>query len=209
MNRWIFGALAAALLGLSGCASLSENQCLANDWQTVGYRDGLQGRQSSHLLNHHDACLKHGVVPERDAYMLGWHKGVSQYCLPENGFAAGERGAAYGNVCPEHLQASFFDAYQQGRKLYLATAEVNELQKAIVHKERHLERVKHDLVEAEVQLIDGELTSAERRALLEDAKALAKEQGELEAEIEDLKIEVAVKADRLAGLRHSVAFQSY
>ena len=209
MNRCVMGVSVAVLLGLSGCASLSESQCLANDWQTVGYRDGLQGKQSSHLLNHHDACLKHGVVPNRDTYMLGWHKGVSQYCLPENGFAAGERGASYGNVCPEHLQASFFDAYQQGRKLYLAKAEISDLQKALHHKERHLERVKHDLVDAEALLIEGDLTSVERRELLDETKELAKQQGELEAEIEDLKIETAVKEDRLASLRHTLAFQPY
>ena len=209
MYRCLQGLLMAVLAGLAGCASLSESQCLADDWQTVGHRDGLQGKQSSNLLNHHDACIKHGVVPDRDSYMLGWHKGVSQYCLPENGFAAGERGASYGNVCPEHLQASFFDAYQQGRKLYLAKAEISNLQKSIVHKERHLERVKHDLVDAEVLLIEGDISSVERRELLEETKALAKEQGELEAEIEDLKIEAAVKADRLASLRHALAFQPH
>ena len=35
------------LLTLAGCntASVSESQCIASDWQTIGYRDG--GRRSA------------------------------------------------------------------------------------------------------------------------------------------------------------------
>ena len=76
----------AALFLASGCATLSESQCVASDWQTVGYADGLKGAQSSQLLKHQNACVKHGVIPERDAYLAGWEEGVRQYCLPENGF---------------------------------------------------------------------------------------------------------------------------
>ena len=199
--------LLAGCLGLSGCASLSESQCLANDWQTVGYSDGLKGKQSSALLKHQNACVKHGVVPDRDTYMIGWHKGVEQYCQPSNGFAAGERGSGYANVCPAHLQNAFFDAYSEGRRLYLAQVEINTLRQEIYHKERHLDGVKQDLIDAETLLIEGDLTSLERREVLEETKALAQEQGALESEIEDLKIEAAVKADRLASLRHSLAYR--
>lgn len=207
MSRSILFAFAASLLTLGGCASLSESQCLANDWQTVGYSDGLNGKQSSHLLKHQNACVKHGVVPDRDAYIVGWHEGIEQYCQPANGFAAGERGHGYANVCPEHLQAVFFDAYTEGRQLYLAQAEINNLQRQIHQKERHLEQVEQDLIGAESLLIDGDLTSLERREVLEDTKALAQEQGQLEVEIQELKIDAAVKADRLDGLRHSMAYR--
>ena len=206
MSRSIVLAFTLSLMGLSGCASLSESQCLANDWQTVGYSDGLKGKQSSALLKHQNACVKHGVVPDRDSYLVGWHNGIEQYCQPTNGFAAGERGAGYGNVCPEHLQSAFFDAYTEGRQLYLARAEIKNLERLIHQKEHHLTKVKDDLVDAETLLIEGDLTSRERREVLEDTKALAQEQGQLETEIEDLKIEAAVKSDRLASLRHSLAY---
>ena len=82
----LFGVLA-----MSGCATLSESQCIASDWQTVGFRDGVSGTQSSQLLKHQNACVKHGIVPDRQAYLAGWDDGVEQYCQPRNGFAAGER----------------------------------------------------------------------------------------------------------------------
>ena len=56
--RQLTALLAIALL--SGCATLSESQCAANDWQTVGYSDGARGQDSSRLLNHQNACMKHG-----------------------------------------------------------------------------------------------------------------------------------------------------
>ena len=207
MSRSMLVALVASLLLLSGCASLSESQCLANDWETVGYSDGLGGKHNDALLKHQNACVKHGVVPDRDTYIIGWHKGVEQYCQAANGFAAGERGSGYANVCPEYLQGAFFDAYQEGRQLYLAQAEIKNLDRQIYQKERHLETVKHDLIAAESLLIDGDMTRLERRELLEETKALAQEQGQLETEIVDFKVEAAVKADRLESLRHSLAYQ--
>ena len=63
----------AAVLALAGCgggASVSQNQCIASDWQTLGYRDGTNGVNSSQLLAHQDACVKHGIIPDREGYML-------------------------------------------------------------------------------------------------------------------------------------------
>ncbi len=33
-----------ALLTGAGCASLSESQCVASDWETIGFTDGANGR---------------------------------------------------------------------------------------------------------------------------------------------------------------------
>ena len=86
--------LAIALL--AGCATLSESQCAANDWQTVGYSDGVSGQDSSRLLKHQNACMKHGVTPDRMAYLVGWEEGVVRYCTPDNGFQQGQRGSGVG-----------------------------------------------------------------------------------------------------------------
>ena len=53
--------LISTLALLGGCASggsVSENQCIASDWQTLGYRDGVAGYRSSRLLKHQDACVQ-------------------------------------------------------------------------------------------------------------------------------------------------------
>ena len=200
-------ALVFISLFVGGCATLSESQCIASDWQSVGYDDGAAGRTSSQLLKHQNACVKHGVVPDREIYLAGWHQGVEVYCTPANGFAQGEPGASYGNVCPDHLRDAFYDAYQQGRGLYLAKAEIRTLEDAKTSKKRHLDVIKHQLSDTESRLInDDELTAVQRYELLGATKELAKNQGELEAQVEQLIAEIAVKRDRLASMSVTLAY---
>ena len=203
-NLFVSVALTGVLM-LSGCATLSESQCIANDWQTVGYRDGLGGTQSSQLLKHQNACVKHGIVPDRKAYLAGWEEGVEQYCQPNNGFSAGERGVRYAKFCPIHLKDAFYVAYKEGQQLYLARSEISTLQRSISQKEYRLKQIKAQIVDAEVHLVDGATTAIERRHLLEETKLLSQEQGKLETEIQALKVEVAVKAERLENLRQVLA----
>jgi hypothetical protein len=196
----------AILLAVSGCATLSESQCVASDWKTVGYRDGLAGTQSSQLLRHQNACVKHGVVPDREEYLAGWEDGVRQYCLPENGFSAGEHGKTYQNVCPPELQPSFHAAYQEGRQLYLATSEINDMNRQIARKEGRLKQIAEEISHAEAHLVEGGNTPAQRLELLDQTKLLAQEQGQLETEIQELKVDVALKSERLEHLRQSLAY---
>lgn len=195
-----------ALFTLSGCATLSESQCVASDWETVGYRDGLGGTQSAQLLKHQNACVKHGIVPDREAYLAGWEDGIRQYCLPENGFTAGEAGRSYANVCPEDMQASFYAAYQEGRQLYLATVEIDSLNRQIAQKEYRLKQIAADLASTEAVLVEATTTPLMRRELLDRTKALAQEQGQLEAEIQEMHVDVALKSERLQSLRQTLAY---
>ena len=196
----------AALFLASGCATLSESQCVASDWQTVGYADGLKGAQSSQLLKHQNACVKHGVIPERDAYLAGWEEGVRQYCLPENGFSTGERGTQYNNVCPDDMQPSFYAAYQEGRQLYLATSEINSMSRQISQKEYRLKQISAELSSTEARLVEDTTTALERRELLDRTKELAQEEGKIRNQIQDLKVEVALKSERLQNLRLTLAY---
>lgn len=209
MQRLLAIAATALALTLPGCATLSESQCLASDWQTVGYRDGMSGIQSSQLLKHQNACVKHGIVPDRNAYLAGWEEGVAQYCQPNNGFNAGERGASYSNVCPDNLKDSFYEAYQDGRRLFLAHSEINNLSRSISQKEYRLKQIKSQITSTEARLVDDATPAIQRRELLEITKDLAQEQGRLQAEIQDLTVDVAVKTERLQRLRQTLAYVGY
>lgn len=209
MQRLLAIAATALALTLPGCATLSESQCLASDWQTVGYRDGMSGIQSSQLLKHQNACVKHGIVPDRNAYLAGWEEGVAQYCQPDNGFNAGERGASYSNVCPDNLKDSFYEAYQDGRRLFLAHSEINNLSRSISQKEYRLKQIKSQITSTEARLVDDATPAIQRRELLEITKDLAQEQGRLQAEIQDLTVDVAVKTERLQRLRQTLAYVGY
>ena len=208
----IFLVFVAAMVFLSGCgggATVSESQCIASDWQTLGYRDGVNGVRSSRLLAHQDACVKHGIIPDRAGYMTGWNNGVHEYCQPNNAFEIGERGAGHNNVCPQGMQSEFTTAYRQGRKLYLGWIEVSNLEKSINRKEHRLEQVKADLVSSATEQLNPLLTTAERIELGAYTHRLSEERHRLKMELPALNSELAAKQTELDDLRHSLVSVVY
>ena len=163
MRSLIFLGLAG--LALSGCAgkpSLSEHQCAVGDWQTVGYRDAVNGKRSTALLTHQDACMEHSVAPDRAAYMLGWEEGAREYCQPNNGYHIGERGWSHNNICPPELQGGFLTAYAEGRRLYQARVTVSNLEWEIDQKTDRLEAIKSEIISVGAAQLNTELSLEER-----------------------------------------------
>jgi hypothetical protein len=200
--QWTMSIALAALAALAGCASdsVSESQCIAGDWQTVGYRDGVNGYRSTELLEHQNACVKHGVIPDRASYMAGWEQGVREYCEAHNGYDVGERGNVYNNVCPDDQREAFLAAYHDGRQLYLARTDVSNLENAISQREYRLDEIKAELVSSATQQFDPTLTPAARVDLLAAAERLAEEQGRINAELPQMRQELAYKTQQLAAL---------
>ena len=54
----------AGLWALAGCSSMSANECMATDWRTVGYEDGVSGYSGDRVGQYRKACTKHGVSPD-------------------------------------------------------------------------------------------------------------------------------------------------
>lgn len=198
--------ISMALLG--ACANrstVSENQCAAGDWQTLGYRDGVNGYRSSRLLEHQDACVDHGVVPDRAEYRLGWEEGAREYCEPNNGFHVGERGWQHNNICPADLQAGFLTAYREGRSLYQARVSVANLEWELDQKTARLAEVKAQIVSTAASQLNGELTPTERIELAARVQRLLEEREQLRAEIPDVEAELAIKSRELDQLNRSLA----
>lgn len=127
-----------ALLGLSGCATLSEGECRTADWQQLGRQDGAQGQPRARLFEHHRACAEYGIDPDAEAYYLGRERGLLDYCTPANGFRQGRRGVRYQGVCPALLEANFLERYRQGLALHEAEAVLAETAREIERAERRL-----------------------------------------------------------------------
>jgi len=208
----IASGLLISVIALSGCgggATVSENQCIASDWQTLGYRDGVNGIRSSQLLAHQDACGKHGIIPDRAGYMMGWNEGVREYCQPNNAFEIGERGDGHNNVCPDGMQTAFTTAYREGRKLYLARVEVANLERSISEMEQRLEQIKAELVSSTTEQLNPMLTTAERVELLAHTQQLNDEKHRLKKDLPPLRNELAVKQVELDALRQSLVSVVY
>lgn len=197
--------LATFLAGCGGGATVSEHQCVAGDWQTLGYRDGANGQRNTSLLAHQNACGEYGIVPDRAGYMLGWEQGAREYCQPDNAFVAGERGENYQNICPEDLRANFVTAYSNGRTVYLARTAVATIERQINHNRSRLETVKSEIVSAAAAQFSGTLLPEERLELIARAQRLYEEQQELEYDLVDLEARLIKKEQELNTLNRTLA----
>jgi hypothetical protein len=75
----MYRVLLAALV-LSGCASLTESQCRADDdqWEWLGQYDAVQGDQPW-IEAYAKVCSRYGLAVREDAYLKGWDVGHAAF----------------------------------------------------------------------------------------------------------------------------------
>jgi len=188
-----------SLLGLSGCATMSADECVTSDWHAIGYEDGARGYTADQLGNRRKACAKHGITPDFESYQAGRERGLRQYCQPSRGFSLGAGGSRYNGVCPGDMEADFIDAYNSGHQL------VNSATSQINAKKHELDNTHDRIRSAEAQLIGAETTIENRVLLLSDLKELSERSGQLDAEIAELIEERAISEQQLAAYQAVIA----
>jgi hypothetical protein len=191
--------LTIILTGLSGCATMSGDECLTSDWSAIGYEDGARGYSTDRLASRRKACAKHGVTPDFAAYQSGRDQGLVEYCKPSRGFNVGSHGGNYNGVCSVNLEADFLDAFNAGRQLYSLRSDVNRANSLINSKQHELEDIEDAVLQNGIDIIASDTTTEERILLLADMKDMAERTGQLEAEIRDL---YEVRAHARAELEH-------
>ena len=174
--------LAGLLLLITGCASMTLEECLNADWRVIGYEDGAQGREASTIGRHRKACAEAGVVPDLNAYQAGRQQGLEQFCRPQNGYQLGRQGIEYRGVCPSTSEAAFLDAYSEGLKIHRLEQAFNTVNAAIEDIDERVEEAEDSISEKE-DLLDGDdLDSDERKKLRAEIRELSATVRELEDE---------------------------
>ena len=189
-SKWIVILGSLAVLMLSGCATMSGDECATSDWQAIGFEDGSRGYSADRLGNHRKACAKHGVTPDFQAYQTGHDQGLNSFCQPSRGFSLGSNGGSYNGVCAAHREGDFVDAYNSGYHLYNLRSRVNSASSQISYKKSELENNEKSMTEKEVALISPDTLTEERIRMIADLKDLSEDNGQLESEIEDLQVEI-------------------
>ncbi len=208
-NKWVGILAITGFLGLSGCASMSGDECLTSDWQMIGFEDGSRGYGAERLGQHRKACAKHGVTPDLQAYRAGREEGLRDFCQPARGFNLGSRGSHYNGVCSAEMEGDFLDAYRAGYHLYELQANINSANYQINAKQNELDDIEHLIREKEVLLIAAETTVQDRILILADLKDLSERTGQLETEIVVLIDDRARHEEQLANFEATVAHFGY
>lgn len=206
MKRIFVIALAVIM---SGCATMNADQCAMSDWHAVGYEDGSRGHTSDRFGQYRKACAKHSVAPDFQAYQVGRKEGLVEFCQPSRGFNLGAGGGRYNGVCDIAMEEEFLDAYRVGSQLYTLRSNVNRVNGAIASREQQIAENVETIAAKQAILIAAETTVEDRVLILADLKRLSEEQGELEAEIDQLIDERARHETELADYQTTVAAYGY
>ena len=198
-----------AIAVLSGCASMSSEECANSDWVAIGYEDGSRGYTTDKFGSRRKACAKHGVTADFKAYQEGREEGLVEFCQPSRGYNLGVSGGAYYGVCDVAMEEDFLDAYRVGSQLHNLRSNVNNTSSRIYSKEAELKRTREKIRETQAELISDEVTPQDRLLLLSDIKVLPERSADLEAEIEQLVADKARHEHELENYEQTVAAYGY
>jgi len=175
-------------LVLTGCSSMSKDECLTVDWRTVGYEDGVDGYPADRIAQHRKACAKYGVATDLTAYQQGRLQGLQEYCKPANGYRLGVRGANYYGVCPASLEPGFVAAFDSGHQLYVLEARVSNTDRQLDYKRQELQEAERGIITSSAAAVSSD-SSQDRVDAVADAAKLAEKAGRLKGEIRQLQEE--------------------
>lgn len=205
-SKWLAIGLICITAGVAGCSSMSANECMATDWRTVGYEDGVVGYSGNRIGQYRKSCAKHGVTPDLAEYQAGREQGLREFCKPMNGFRIGSRGNGYNGVCPADLDAEFVEAYQTGRQLHTLRTRVGSTAAEIDSMRAEMDSIDAALVSVAAQILDTSITNEQRAQLLVDSKHMAERKGEIKVRIPQLEDELALHRRELDDYRATLQY---
>jgi hypothetical protein len=121
---WAVLLLAVAV---SGCETMTPNECKLANWREIGLRDGLQGETMAMLDERSGDCAKAGVRIDADQYLAGRGQGLQNYCRLDNAVPLGLSGGSYSGVCSPLVDVEFRRRHQAARAVYELRGKVNDL----------------------------------------------------------------------------------
>jgi hypothetical protein len=156
----------AAVLLLSGCATMDKAQCVNANWYAIGLEDGARGASVERLGVHRRACAEFNVSPDAERYLAGHREGLKSFCTYERGYSVGRAGSAYSGACPPPLSGAFLAGYREGR-------EYHDLS-------RRLDQVNADIRKTKAGLSEPGVSPRTRSQLAERLEDLSREAEQLE-----------------------------
>lgn len=137
--RTPIGLFSALILTLSGCASLTREQCQSINWYEQGKYDGMSGRPSQQFRQYMKSCAEHGIALNQDTtYEQGRLQGLKYFCSYESGRKEGVADNPYSAICPDALEAEFLRGFESGKR-----------ERALLHREEELKKRERELEKRE------------------------------------------------------------
>ena len=192
------GVLLIAVAVLTGCSSISPEECKVGDWFAIGKTDGQQGIASSQFRSYQKECAKHGLSSDFKAYQQGHAEGVLLYCTYDAGRELGQSGGSYNKVCSGALEPQFRLGYDRGRKWYQAESALLNLQKTIQQNADTIEELEQRIDDntRELSALKDKQQKQnlldENRNLQKDLRQLNQMQGQLQRDLKQAELQFSL-----------------
>lgn len=200
---WLLASLAVALL--SGCETMSPQECKAANWHEVGMRDGINGEPLTMLDERVKDCAKAGTAVDTRSYMGGRTRGLDSYCQLGNAASLGVNGSAYHGVCPGSLDLEFRRRHQTGYAVFALRNQLGEMDE----RTRRLERRLHDADRDEDKQLreadKGDKADEQRKRIRRDfderRRHLRRELGDIDRSVRSVRHDLRIAEAALDQLR--------
>lgn len=197
--RRMAALLATALL--SGCETMSPQECQTANWNDIGLRDGLNGQRLSMLDERARDCGKAGTQVDTRAYVAGRERGLQDFCRLGNAAPLGLNGTAYHGVCPGPVDMEFRRRHQAGLAVYTFRNQISELDSRTHRLERRLRDADKD-EDKQLKASDKEEDRKRIRREFDDRRRqLRRELGDIDRALRGTRQDLRAAEYTLDGLR--------
>jgi hypothetical protein len=200
MSRYL-PLLIIITVSLQGCATVSRDECQTGDGYTIGYQDGLQGRVSRPVAEHHKACASGDIAARIAGYTQGRDDGLKQFCSPGNGFRLGLKGAHYNGACLADAEQEFLPAYEQGKEVFDSERQIRRLGEILQVNTSELHNLTVSVRQKELEMVAYDTTPKRRADLLSEMRDLQETVAMVETEINGIEAALAEENRHLQNLR--------
>ena len=192
-------AIYLLMMLISGCATMSPEECLQANWEEIGFNDAAEGYSSTRSADHREACAEAGVALDFEAYRSGYELGLPVFCTLTRGYETADHGGDFAQQCDRNRFPDYARGYTEGRELYHLRSEINALEDDKREKEKQSDALLEQI--SKLQMIRDESSDKEERrqakrqlpdlenlyrSLVQDIAALAREIEQLRAESDAL-----------------------
>ena len=173
MQRILITILAGMSIALTGCATLSRDECKSGDWHKIGMQDGSDGRTEDKFKQHAKACELDRSEVSKAAYLEARVKGLELYCTQVRGYREGSLGQKYLGVCPSQTASQFLSGFEFGKRINQTEVRLSDTANSIYSVSQKLQR--------------PSASEADRAALLREQTRLRGEEERLQGELKKLR----------------------
>jgi hypothetical protein len=148
---------------LSGCATMSPEECLQANWEEVGYNDAVEGYPVSRSSEHREACASTGVQVDFELYRNGHALGLPYYCTRETGFETADHGGDFATQCSRETFPNYLVGYSEGLDVFALKTEMREIEIQIAEKSDQAEALLTQIGQLRTARDNPELSTDARR----------------------------------------------